>query len=47
MVLKRPIRTLRMALRYLTPTRLTLPHNPPIYAWLWWNYTITEASDAE
>ena len=38
MVFKRPIRTLRTALQYWLPKRLTLGHHPRIYAWLWWNY---------
>lgn len=32
-----PYRSLRKALRYLRPRRLTLKHNPRIHAWLWWN----------
>lgn len=38
MVLKRPVRNLRNALRYWRPKRLTLSHHPRIHAWLWWNY---------
>lgn len=40
MVIKRPIRTLRQALRYWCPARLTLrlPDRPRIHAWLWWNF---------
>ena len=48
MVLKRPIRSLRGALRYLFPKRLTI--SPPhVYAWLWWNYMRLdkEARDAD
>lgn len=36
-VWKRPVRRLRVVLRYWWPRRLTMEHNPPIYAWLWWN----------
>ena len=38
MVLKKPTRSLRMALKYWWPKRLTLKHNPRIHAWLWWNF---------
>ena len=38
MVLHRPLRSWKQALRYLLPYRLTLPHNPRIHAWLWWNF---------
>lgn len=38
MVIKRPIRSLWMALRYIIPKRLTMRHNPRISAWLWWNF---------
>lgn len=38
MVLKRPIRKLRMVLFYWRPKRLTLDNHPPMYAWLWWNF---------
>lgn len=38
MVLAKPIRSLRIALRYWLPKRLTLKSNPAIYAWLWWNF---------
>lgn len=37
-VLKRPLRSFRAALEYLIAKRLTLPHNPRIHAWLWWNF---------
>ena len=37
-VLKRPIRTLRVALRYFIPRRLTLDCNPRVHVWLWWNF---------
>jgi len=37
-VLKRPIRPVRMALRYWRPRRLTLKYYPGVYAWLWWNF---------
>lgn len=42
MTLRRPIRSLRMALRYWKPYRLTLdiPGRPDIRAWLWWNYEV-------
>ena len=40
MALRRPIRSLRQALRYCWPKRLTLAHGPRIYAWLWWNYQL-------
>jgi hypothetical protein len=42
-VLKKPRRSLRMALHYWFPHKLTLTHNSDgtprqaIYAWLWWN----------
>ena len=38
MVFKVPKRSLRQALRYWFPQHLTLPHNPRIHAWLWWNF---------
>ena len=38
MVLKKPTRNLRMALRYWFPKRLTLECNPRIHAWVWWNF---------
>ena len=46
MVLKRPIRSLTIALRYWRPTQLSLiphPYAPykgfrHCYAWLWWNF---------
>ena len=46
MVLKRPIRSLRVALRYWYPTRLTLgpyvflgmEYKAHCWAWLWWNF---------
>lgn len=31
-------RTWRQAFKYWKPYRLTISSNPPIYAWLWWNY---------
>ena len=37
MVRAYPYRSLRKALRYWRPRRLTLKHNPRIHAWLWWN----------
>lgn len=39
-VLKRPIRSLKIALDYAIPKRLTLKDIPPVYAWLWWNFTL-------
>ena len=36
--LKVPHRSFRMALRYWWPTRLTMPENPRVHAWLWWNF---------
>ena len=38
MVLKRPFRSFRNALRYVWPRRLTLKCNPRVHAWLWWNF---------
>jgi hypothetical protein len=38
MVLKKPLRSLSMALKYWLPHRLTLDCHPRIHAWLWWNY---------
>lgn len=38
MVLAYPRRSLRRALRYWRPKRLTLPSNPRVHAWLWWNF---------
>lgn len=38
MVLKRPLRSFLMAMRYMFPRRLTLKHNLRIHAWLWWNF---------
>lgn len=35
MVLKRPIRSFRIAMRYWYPKRLTLGVCPRIHAWLW------------
>jgi len=35
----------RVAMRYWRPYRLTLAHNPPIYRWLWWNFTISDHKD--
>ena len=42
MVLKRPIRHLLVALRYLWPQRLTLnlPDRADIRAWLFWNFEV-------
>jgi hypothetical protein len=37
-VLAKPTRTVRRAMRYWRPKRLTLKENPPVYAWLWWNF---------
>jgi hypothetical protein len=37
--LANPTRNLKRALRYWKPTRLTLPKNPKVCAWLWWNYS--------
>lgn len=37
-VLARPIRSFKRALRYIIPHRLTLKENPRIHAWLWWNF---------
>jgi len=37
-VFKKPLRSLRQALHYWLPRRLTLKHNPRIHAWLWWNF---------
>lgn len=28
--------------RRLLPRRLTLPENPAIYGWLWWNWSFDE-----
>ena len=36
--LARPIRSLKKALQYIVPRRLTLKSNPRIHAWLWWNF---------
>jgi hypothetical protein len=38
LVLKRPIRSFRTALFYWYLKRITISHNPAIYAWLWWNW---------
>ena len=38
LVRKVPHRTLRIALRYWFPHRLTLAKNPRVHAWLWWNF---------
>ena len=38
MVVKKPLRHWRVALRYWYPRRLTLPCNPRVHAWLWWNF---------
>jgi hypothetical protein len=38
MAMAKPIRSLKSALRYWYPKRLTLEHNPRIHAWLWWNF---------
>lgn len=37
-VIAKPVRSIKMALRYILPRRLTLRRNPAIYAWLWWNF---------
>jgi hypothetical protein len=37
-VFKKPFRTLRQALYYWHPKRLTLKENPRVHAWLWWNF---------
>ena len=39
-VIAKPIRRFRWALRYWFPRRLTLnlPDRPRIHAWLWWNF---------
>ncbi len=37
-VLKKPIRTIKHAISYSWPRRLTLKHNPRIHAWLWWDF---------
>jgi len=36
--LKIPHRSIKMALRYWYPKRLTLKSNPRVHAWLWWNF---------
>jgi len=36
--LKKPIRSIRIALKYWWPRRLTLKDNPRVHAWLWWNF---------
>jgi len=36
--LARPIRSLRVALKYWWPKRLTLSGHPRVHAWLWWNF---------
>ena len=33
-----PLRSIRQALRYASPKRLTLKSNPRVHAWLWWNF---------
>jgi len=38
MVLAKPIRTIKQAIRYWFPYRLTLKHNKRVHAWLWWNF---------
>lgn len=38
MVLAEPKRTLKKALSYWFPWRLTLKSNPRVHAWLWWNF---------
>lgn len=51
MKLKRPLRSIRMAMRYWWPKKLTLDrtinekgeyvvNQVRVYAWLWWNYQI-------
>lgn len=37
-VIAKPIRSLRIALRYIIPRRLTMLHDPRVHAWLWWNF---------
>jgi hypothetical protein len=37
LVLARPPRSYNVAIRYWKWRRLTLPSNPRIHAWLWWN----------
>jgi len=37
-VLRKPIRPFKLVLRYWWPRRLTMIHNPRIYAWLWWSF---------
>lgn len=36
--LAQPVRSIKQALHYLTPCRLTLRTNPRVHAWLWWNF---------
>lgn len=36
--LAKPLRSIKKALHYWKPTRLTLKVNPRIHAWLWWNF---------
>ena len=36
--LKKPIRTFKMAMKYIIPRRLTLKCNQRIHAFLWWNF---------
>lgn len=31
-------RSLKIALRYWWPHRLTMKYNPRVHAWLWWNF---------
>ena len=38
LVLAKPIRAFRQALRFWRPKRLTLKSNPRVHAWLWWNF---------
>jgi hypothetical protein len=38
--LKKPTRKFHIVIHYLIPKRLTLNCNPPIYAWLWWNFEL-------
>jgi hypothetical protein len=37
-VLAKPLRSIKKALKYIVPKRLTLKGNPRIHAWLWWNF---------
>jgi len=37
-VMAKPTRSFRQAMRYWLPHRLTLKCNPRVHAWLWWNF---------